>query len=335
MEIWCNEAQERYVLALQPGSVPKFAALCARERCPFAVVGEITAEQRLLVSDSQLGDAPVDMPLDVLLGKTPRMTRKVRSVAKQSAPLPTAAAGIAESLDRLLCLPTIADKSFLITIGDRSVGGMISRDQMVGPWQVPVADVAVTLNSFDGYGGEAMSMGERSPIALLDAPASGRMAVGEAITNMLAADVHRLTDIRLSANWMAACGEPGEDADLYATVRAVRRGTVRLAGHNDSRGQGFLVHANRLARRQGRSRRARASVADHLGVRPAERCARHADPAVGSRAALAPAAHRLRVRQKSPRRFVLGPGLQTRAAVSLRIWTALRCSKACLTRCAN
>ena len=221
MEIWCNEAQERYVLALQPGSVPKFAALCARERCPFAVVGEITAEQRLLVSDSQLGDAPVDMPLDVLLGKTPRMTRKVRSVAKQSAPLPTAAAGIAESLDRLLCLPTIADKSFLITIGDRSVGGMISRDQMVGPWQVPVADVAVTLNSFDGYGGEAMSMGERSPIALLDAPASGRMAVGEAITNMLAADVHRLTDIRLSANWMAACGEPGEDADLYATVRAV------------------------------------------------------------------------------------------------------------------
>ena len=221
MEIWCNEAQERYVLALVPGSVALFAALCERERCPYAVVGEITGEGRLLVTDSLLSATPVDMPIEVLLGKTPRMTRNVRTAPKVAEPLSTAGAAIGESLDRLLCLPTIADKSFLITIGDRSVGGMISRDQMVGPWQVPVADVAVTLNSYDGYGGEAMAMGERTPAAVLNAPASGRLAVAEAITNILAADVRSLTDIRLSANWMAACGEPGEDADLYATVRAV------------------------------------------------------------------------------------------------------------------
>ncbi len=221
MEIWCNEAQERYVLALVPGSTPKFAELCERERCPYAVVGEITADGRLLVTDPLLGATAVDMPIDALLGKTPRMTRDVRTVRKAPAELSTVGSTIGESLDRLLCLPTIADKSFLITIGDRSVGGMISRDQMVGPWQVPVADVAVSLNSYDGYGGEAMAMGERSPVAVLNAPASGRLAVGEAITNILAADIRSLGDIRLSANWMAACGEPGEDADLYATVRAV------------------------------------------------------------------------------------------------------------------
>jgi phosphoribosylformylglycinamidine synthase len=221
MEIWCNEAQERYVLALEPGSVAQFSALCERERCPFAVVGEITADGRLLVSDPQLGVVPVDMPIDVLLGKPPRMTRDVRSQPKTHAALSTAGTSIAQALDRLLCLPTIADKSFLITIGDRSVGGLISRDQMVGRWQVPVADVAVSLSGYEGYGGEAMAMGERCPVAVLDAPASGRLAVAEAMTNILAADVGRLEDIRLSANWMAACGEPGEDADLYATVRAV------------------------------------------------------------------------------------------------------------------
>jgi phosphoribosylformylglycinamidine synthase len=246
MEIWCNEAQERYVLALLPGSTAKFAALCERERCPFAVVGEITGDGQLRVidevsstppvntgaTDDHPADGPapggrpavrrpVDMPIEVLLGKAPRMRREVRSVAKRHRPLTTAGAGIAESLDRLLCLPTIADKTFLITIGDRSVGGMISRDQMVGPWQVPVADVAVSLSDYEGYTGEAMSMGERTPVAVLNAPASGRLAVGEAITNIIAADVRKLTDVRLSANWMAACGEPGEDADLYATVRAV------------------------------------------------------------------------------------------------------------------
>jgi phosphoribosylformylglycinamidine synthase len=221
MEIWCNEAQERYVLALAPGSVALFAALCERERCPYAVVGEITGDGRLLVTDPLLSATPVDMPIEVLLGKAPRMTREVRTLPKAAAQLSTAGTTIEESLDRLLCLPAIADKSFLITIGDRSVGGMISRDQMVGPWQVPVADVAVSLNSYDGYGGEAMAMGERTPVAVLNAPASGRLAVAEAITNILAADVRSLTDIRLSANWMAACGEPGEDADLYATVHAV------------------------------------------------------------------------------------------------------------------
>ena len=221
MELWCNEAQERYVLALAPGTVPMFAALCERERCPYAVVGEITGDGRLLVVDSLLSATPVDMPIDVLLGKTPRMTRDVRSIAKANTDLTTAGATIGESLDRLLCLPAIADKSFLITIGDRTVGGMISRDQMVGPWQVPVADVAVSVNSYDGYGGEAMAMGERTPVAVLNGPASGRLAVSEAITNILAADIQRLTDIRLSANWMAACGQPGEDAELYATVRAV------------------------------------------------------------------------------------------------------------------
>jgi phosphoribosylformylglycinamidine synthase len=221
MEIWCNEAQERYVLALIPGSTEQFAALCARERCPFAVVGEITGDGLLKVTDPLLHGTPVDMPIEVLLGKAPRMTRDVRSTVKVAPALSTEGASIGESLDRLLCLPTIADKSFLITIGDRTVGGLISRDQMVGPWQVPVADVAVSLSSYHEYSGEAMAMGERAPVALLNAPASGRLAVAEAITNVLAADIAQLTDIRLSANWMAACGEPGEDAELYATVRAV------------------------------------------------------------------------------------------------------------------
>jgi phosphoribosylformylglycinamidine synthase len=221
MEIWCNEAQERYVLVLVPGSVAQFAALCERERCPYAVVGDITADGNLRVTDAESNAAPVDMPIDVLLGKPPRMSRDVRSIAKSITALSTDGATLAESLDRLLCLPTIADKSFLITIGDRTVGGLISRDQMVGPWQVPVADVAVSLSSYDEYTGEAMAMGERAPVALLDAPASGRLAVAEAITNILAADIRHLQDIRLSANWMAACGEPGEDAALYATVLAV------------------------------------------------------------------------------------------------------------------
>jgi phosphoribosylformylglycinamidine synthase len=221
MEIWCNEAQERYVLALAPDSVRLFAALCERERCPYAVVGEITADGQLQVSDPLLAETPVDMPIEVLLGKAPRMTRDVQSRIRPPQALSTDGMSIDASLQRLLRLPAIANKSFLITIGDRSVGGLISRDQMVGPWQVPVADVGVTLSGYEGYTGEAMAMGERAPVALLDPAASGRLAVAEAVTNLLAADVERLQDVRLSANWMAACGEPGEDADLYATVRAV------------------------------------------------------------------------------------------------------------------
>jgi phosphoribosylformylglycinamidine synthase len=221
MEIWCNEAQERYVLALVPGSVEQFKTLCERERCPFAVVGEITGDGLLKVVDPLLHATPVEMPIDVLLGKPPRMTRDVRSIAKVPSALSTDDTTLSGSLDRLLSLPTIADKSFLITIGDRTVSGLISRDQMVGPWQVPVADVAVSLSSYAEYSGEAMAMGERAPVAVLNAPASGRLAVTEAIANILAGDIRRLEEIRLSANWMAACGEPGEDAELYATVRAV------------------------------------------------------------------------------------------------------------------
>jgi len=221
MEIWCNEAQERYVLVLAPKSLESFARLCERERCPFAVVGTVSGDGRLLVEDPMLGSRPVDMPLEVLLGKPPRMRRNVASRARPRAALSTAGVTIEGSLERLLRLPTIADKSFLITIGDRTVGGLVSRDQMVGPWQVPVADVGVSLSDYVGYRGEAMAMGERAPVALLDAPASGRLAVAEAVTNIAAADIERLGDIRLSANWMAACGEAGEDADLYATVRAV------------------------------------------------------------------------------------------------------------------
>ena len=266
MEIWCNEAQERYVLALIPGSEAQFAALCARERCPHAVVGKITGDGRLLVTDSLLSATPVDLPLEVLLGKAPRMTRDVRTALKATAELSTAGTTIAESLERLLALPTVADKSFLITIGDRTVGGMISRDQMVGPWQVPVADVAVSLNSYDGYGGEAMAMGERTPVAVLNAPASGRLAVAEAITNILAADIGRLTDIRLSANWMAACGEPGEDADLYATVRAVGVELCAVLGMTIPVGKDSLSMPHCLDGWRRRAFRDRPGLLDRLGV---------------------------------------------------------------------
>jgi phosphoribosylformylglycinamidine synthase len=221
LEIWCNEAQERYVLAIAPERIDAFAELCKRERCPFAVVGHTTDDGQLVVSDSLHKNNPVDMPLDVLLGKPPRMTRDAKSIASLRDTFLGRDIDVRDAAYRLLRLPTIADKSFLITIGDRTVGGMIARDQMVGPWQVPVSDVAVTISDYVSTTGEAMSMGERTPLALLNAPASGRMAVAEAITNIAAADIADIKLIRLSANWMAACGEPGEDADLYATVRTV------------------------------------------------------------------------------------------------------------------
>ena len=225
MEIWCNESQERYVLAIAADRLDAFTALCARERCPHAVVGRATAEPRLVLSDAHAdspdSDKPVDMPMGVLLGRTPKMKR---DVTRAPASLPVwdhAGIDIDEAVNRVLRVPSVASKSFLITIGDRSIGGMTARDQMVGPWQVPVADVAVTTSGYTGMTGEAMAMGERTPVALLDAPASGRMAVAEAVTNIAAARIDNLTDIRLSANWMAACGEPGEDARLYDTVAAV------------------------------------------------------------------------------------------------------------------
>ncbi len=221
LELWCNEAQERYVLALADADLATFKALCERERCPFAVIGEITGDGWLRVEDSRFDNRPVDMAVEVLLGKPPKMLRDVRRLPHRSMSLDVDAIHLREAVGRLLSLPTIADKTFLITIGDRTVGGMICRDQMVGPWQVPVSDVAVTATGYDGHTGEGMAMGERTPVALLDGPASGRLAIGEAITNIAAADVVGLDQVRLSANWMAACGEPGEDADLYATVKAV------------------------------------------------------------------------------------------------------------------
>ncbi len=219
-EMWCNESQERYVLALSPEQLPLFQALCERERCPFAVVGTATQETVLVLEDGPGGERPIDMPMAVLLGKPPKVHRDVQRVQHQMPALNLDEVALERVAVDVLRHPTVASKRFLITIGDRSVGGLSHRDQMVGPWQVPVADCAVTLADFKGLRGEAMSMGERTPLAALDAPASGRMAVGEAITNLLAAPIS-LSRVKLSCNWMAACGEPGEDAALYDTVQAV------------------------------------------------------------------------------------------------------------------
>lgn len=220
-EIWCNESQERYVLSVDAADLERFEAICKRERCPFAVVGEATAEPHLTVSDSHFGNNPVDMPLNVLLGKAPRMHRSANREAELGDDFAADQVDLSEAIGRVLHHPAVASKSFLITIGDRSITGMVARDQMVGPWQVPVADCAVTSTSYDVYTGEAMAMGERTPLALLDAPASGRMAIGETLTNLAAARIEKISDIKLSANWMAAAGHPGEDARLYDTVKAV------------------------------------------------------------------------------------------------------------------
>ena len=221
LQIWCNEAQERYVLAIAPSRLPQFSAICERERCPFAVVGEANAGGTLTVHDPVFGNKPVDMELSVVLGKPPRMTREAKRTRRELPPLELDQIALRDAAFRVLRLPAVADKTFLIAIGDRTVGGLTARDQMVGPWQVPVADVAVTLMGYSTYRGEAFAMGERTPLALIDAPASGRMAVGEAITNMAAAPIRELGQVKLSANWMAAAGHAGEDAALFDTVRAV------------------------------------------------------------------------------------------------------------------
>ena len=221
LEIWSNESQERYVMAVDNADFERFKAICERERCPYAVVGEATEEQLLVLNDQHFDNQPVDMPLSVLLGKPPRMHRSVTREAEPQDDFDATAVQLEEAVQRVLRLPSVASKNFLITIGDRSITGLVARDQLVGPWQVPVADCAVTAASFDVYTGEAMAMGERTPLALLDAPASGRMAVAEAVTNLAAARIDKLSDIRLSANWMAAAGHPGEDARLFDTVRAV------------------------------------------------------------------------------------------------------------------
>ena len=221
MEIWSNEAQERYVLGLAPESIAPFAALCARERCPVAIVGEVTEEPRLLITDPGFNNQPVDVPLELILGKPPQMKRRAVRGGKSSPLIDLTGISPAEAALRVLRLPAVADKSFLITIGDRTVGGLVVRDQMVGPWQVPVADCAVTATGFEGYVGEAMAIGERTPLAILNAPASGRMAVAEALTNLAAAPIASLSRVVLSANWMAACGDPEEDAALFDTVKTV------------------------------------------------------------------------------------------------------------------
>ena len=221
MQIWCNEAQERYVLGVRPERLAEFEAICRRERCIHAIVGHATAVRHLTVRDDLLGDAPIDLPLDVLFGKAPKMHRDTRHVAPTLRALDLAAVTLDEAIRRVLAHPSVAGKSYLVTIGDRSVGGLCARDSMVGPFQVPVADAALTLLDFCGHAGEAMAIGERTPLALIDAAASARMAVGEALTNLLSAPIARLEDIKLSANWMAAVGHPGEDAALFDAVRAV------------------------------------------------------------------------------------------------------------------
>ncbi|NOU21788.1 MAG: phosphoribosylformylglycinamidine synthase, partial [Methyloglobulus sp.] len=221
MQIWCNEAQERFVLAIKPEALELFAAFCEREHCLYAVIGKATEQEHLQLSDSLLGNKPVDLPMSVLFGKPPKMHRKVERISPPKTELDFGGVQLDEAIKRVLSFPAVADKSFLIHIGDRSVTGLVARDQMIGPWQVPVADVAVTASGFHALTGEAMAMGERTPIAVINAPASGRMAIGEAITNIAAASIEALGDIKLSANWMAASGYQGEDAVLYDTVKAV------------------------------------------------------------------------------------------------------------------
>ncbi|HHJ19846.1 MAG TPA: phosphoribosylformylglycinamidine synthase [Gammaproteobacteria bacterium] len=221
MEIWCNEAQERYVLAIDIHRLAVFKTLCERERCPYAVIGEATETLQLVVEDSHFNNQPVDIPMEVLLGKTPKMLREVEHIPFAKPLFNTSTLRLDDVIERVLRIPAVAAKHFLVTIADRSVTGLVARDQMVGPWQVPVADVAVTLSDYQGYTGEAMAMGERTPISIIDAAASGRMAVGEAITNIAAARIEALSEVRLSANWMAAAGHPGQDAALFDTVKAV------------------------------------------------------------------------------------------------------------------
>ncbi len=221
LEIWCNESQERYVLAVAPEHMEAFDAICKRERAPYAVVGVATEERHLTLEDSHFDNTPIDMPMDILLGKPPKMHREATTLKVDSPAITRDGIEINEAADRILRLPTVAEKTFLITIGDRSVTGLVARDQMVGPWQVPVANCAVTAASYDTYHGEAMSMGERTPVALLDFGASARLAVGESLTNIAATDIGDIKHIKLSANWMSPAGHPGEDAGLYEAVKAV------------------------------------------------------------------------------------------------------------------
>ena len=230
LEIWCNESQERYVMAVPAAKIETFSKICERERCPFAIVGEATEEKRLVLEDPHFQNKPIDLPLEVLLGKPPRMHRTDSARRRPQNPLELGGLTLDEAARRVLAHPTVADKTFLISIGDRTVTGLISRDQMVGPWQVPVADCGVTASAYDGYTGEAMSMGERTPVAVNNAASSARLAVGEALTNLAAAQIGAIGKVNLSANWMAAPAQPGDGADLYAAVQAVGMGLCPALG---------------------------------------------------------------------------------------------------------
>ncbi|WP_428508152.1 phosphoribosylformylglycinamidine synthase [Roseateles sp.] len=258
-EIWCNESQERYVLAIAADSLDLFQRMCERERCPFAVVGVTTEQRELILEDGPGGQRAVDMPMDVLLGKPPKMHREVSRVARDAGTLDLNGVSLASVAQTVLRHPTVASKRFLITIGDRTVGGLNSRDQMVGPWQVPVADCAVTLADYKGFAGEAMAMGERTPLAAVDGPASGRMAVAESITNLLAAPIE-LPRVKLSANWMAACGEPGEDAALFDTVKAVGMELCPALGVSIPVGKDSLSMRTRWSDAQGAEQQVTAPV---------------------------------------------------------------------------
>ncbi|WIV99852.1 phosphoribosylformylglycinamidine synthase [Kinneretia aquatilis] len=258
-EIWCNESQERYVLAIAADSLDLFQRMCERERCPFAVVGVTTEKRELILEDGPGGQRAVDMPMDVLLGKPPKMHREVSRVARDAGRLDLNGVSLASVAQTVLRHPTVASKRFLITIGDRTVGGLNSRDQMVGPWQVPVADCAVTLADYKGFAGEAMAMGERTPLAAVDGPASGRMAVAESITNLLAAPIE-LPRVKLSANWMAACGEPGEDAALFDTVKAVGMELCPALGVSIPVGKDSLSMRTRWSDAQGAEQQVTAPV---------------------------------------------------------------------------
>lgn len=221
LEIWCNEAQERYVLGISPDDLATFEALCKRERCPFAVVGKVTVEEQLVVNDSLFKNRPIDIPMEVLFGKPPKMLKEFSRTEEKLSGLDLKDIKLEDAIERVLKFPAVGSKKFLITIGDRTVGGLITRDQMVGPWQIPVSDVAVAAVTFDSDRGEAMAMGERTPLAVINPAAAARMAIAEAITNITAADIAKLSDIKLSANWMAAAGHNDEDQHLYDSVKAV------------------------------------------------------------------------------------------------------------------
>lgn len=221
LQIWCNESQERYVLGIAKSDLDRFRAICNRERCPFAVVGSLTDESQLIVKDSLFQNNPIDISMDILLGKPPKMIREFNRKKTKLSPLKLDKISIESAIERVLHLPSVGSKKFLITIGDRTVGGLVTRDQLIGPWQVPVSDVAVSATAFDTPYGEAMAMGERTPLALINAPAAARIAVGEAVTNILAADIKSILDIKLSANWMAAVGFEHEDEKLFDAVKAV------------------------------------------------------------------------------------------------------------------